>query len=580
LSDQQPLLFLADPQRFWELVTTDDQQKRLDGLGVSDDLVLCEIVRYGFYNRREMIGPLVKFYREWVMKMPEDRRFGFYGHIVGFVENTSVVSINSFLPFIAEDRSRMVVATAVIDYVSLGSLTDDDPMSRVKDIVGMIESGMLENEGAAFGALLNLGDERVCQLLAPLRDSLDLDAVNEAVKCSTGFIHAATADFYMDWLEGIEGHDQDGMFGIVASGLALLKKVSRIDQVWTGHRPFPMRGVTREQLAVMNPPISLADYVKHVAPRLYALERSEPPPRIMPHVLAEWGLKPLTDPSAAAPLDDRAKVSTAYPGGPEPIPGGRIADVRREWWDGEGQIFLIWGILNPNGPTLYALGSREFDGKQRTFFRWMHMLGGCTTYAAEAVEAITYQGIYEDAKSIDRHLVGEREHGLFHVIPSFVIANGGDETLARIARRLLSDGEAAGADWGRHMAYVRRFGSDFFGRAGAEIREFYDAEMAQVKTAGQETPEFLKMLELRYGHLPDFSNAVIPTWTHSPMTPELFEEWWRIIDATDYRRAALGTLKSMWKGASILMSDDMKATLVPWDSVLRFLVGYGLTLPD
>jgi len=122
LSDEQPLLFLTDPQRFWELVTTDDQQKRLDGLGVSDDLVLCEIVRYGFYNRQEMIGPLAKFYREWVMKMPEDRRFGLYRHIVGFVENTSVVSINAFLPFIAEDSSRMMVATAVIDYVSLGSL--------------------------------------------------------------------------------------------------------------------------------------------------------------------------------------------------------------------------------------------------------------------------------------------------------------------------------------------------------------------------------------------------------------------------------------------------------------------------
>jgi len=32
LSDEQPLLFLADLQRLWELVTTDDSQKRLDGL--------------------------------------------------------------------------------------------------------------------------------------------------------------------------------------------------------------------------------------------------------------------------------------------------------------------------------------------------------------------------------------------------------------------------------------------------------------------------------------------------------------------------------------------------------------------
>jgi len=104
------------------------------------------------------------------------------------------------------------------------------------------------------------------------------------------------------------------------------------------------------------------------------------------------------------------------------------------------------------------------------------------------------------ADSIHRHLVGERGHGLFHVIPSFLIVNSGDETLARIAKRLHSDGAAANADWGRHMAYVQRFGSDFFGRAGGEMREFYDARMAEVKAAGQEIPESLKIPERTYGH--------------------------------------------------------------------------------
>jgi hypothetical protein len=65
----------------------------------------------------------------------------------------------------------------VIDFASLGPLTENDPMSRVKDVVRMIESGMLENEGAAFGGLLHIGDRRVCQLLLPLRDSLDREAL-------------------------------------------------------------------------------------------------------------------------------------------------------------------------------------------------------------------------------------------------------------------------------------------------------------------------------------------------------------------------------------------------------------------
>ena len=407
------------------------------------------------------------------MRMTEEQRYAVYRHVAGFVEHTTVVSINAFLPFIAEDNSKMIVSTAVIDYVSLGPLTDGDPMSRVKDIIGMIESNVLENEGAAFGGLLHMGDKRVCDLLIPLRDSLDDDAMNNAVKCSTGFIHSATADFYLDWLEGMEGSDQDGAFGNVASGFGLLKKKSRIDQVATGHRPFPARGSTPEQWKASLKLIPLAEYVQRISRWMYALERAEPPPRIMPHVLTEWGLKPLTDPAETAVLDDRAATPTVYLR-PETIPGGRIVDVKSEWWEGEGNIYLAWGILNPNGPTLYVLGSREFDGKHRLFMRWLHMFGGCTTYAAEMIDEITYQSIYDDAASIHEHLVQNLEHGLFHTIPSFLIVDGGDETLAAIAKRLLASGAAAKGDWGREMAYTRQFGSNFFARAGAELRETYE----------------------------------------------------------------------------------------------------------
>ena len=55
--------------------------------------------------------------------------------------------------------------------------------------------------------------------------------------------------------------------------------------------------------------------------------------------------------------------------------------------------------------TFYVLGSREFDGKHRLFMRWLHMFGGCTTYAAEMIDEITYQSIYDDAASIHEHLV-------------------------------------------------------------------------------------------------------------------------------------------------------------------------------
>jgi hypothetical protein len=554
-----------------------DSEARFAALETLDDLLLVEVVRYGVFNKQEMIGPLASFYRGPVMEMPEERRFAVYQHVAGFVEHTSIVSVNAFLPFIAEDDSRPLVAKAVIDYVSLGPLTDGDPMSRVKDIIQIIESNWLKNEEAAFGALLHIGDKRVCDLLIPLRDSLDRDAMNNAVNSGTGFINSATADFYLDWLEGMEGSDQDGTFGIVASGLGLLKKRSQIDQVATGHRPFPGRDVTPEQWRASLKLIPLAEYVQRISRRMYALERAEPPPRVMPHVLTEWGLKPLTDPAEAAVLDDRAATTTARLES-DIISGGRIVDVKKEWWDGEGNIFLTWGILNPNGPTLYVLGSREFDGKHRTFMRWLHMFGGCTTYAADTTSEITYQGIYEDAVSIHEHLVRNHEHGLFHTIPSFLVANGGDETLAAIAKRLLADGAAAEGDWGQPIAYTRQFGSNFFARAGAEIRETYESMCTEARARGEEPAEFLKWIEVRYGHISDFKDAKIPSWTKASMTPELLEEWWRIVSQREFQVEALVALKTMWEGAPKVLSDEVRANVVPWDPVIRFVEGYGLSL--
>jgi hypothetical protein len=305
VSNDKSLLIERDPDLFLKIVMNDDTDKRFASMSTPDDLLLCEVIRYGIYNKEEMIGPLANLYRKLMTRIPGEDRHSIYEHVVGFIENSSAVSINAFLPFIAEDTAKSIVSRAAIDYVSLGPLTNSDPMSRVKDVIGMIKINMLKNEGAAFGALLHIGDKRVCDLLVPLRDSLDRDAMNIACNCSTGFIHSATVDFYLDWLEGMKGAYEDSAFGVVASGLALLKMKSQTDEVATGYRPFPARDATPEQFKASLKLIPLASYLQTISRRMYALERSEPPPRIMPRVLTEWGLKPSTDRAQAALLDDR-----------------------------------------------------------------------------------------------------------------------------------------------------------------------------------------------------------------------------------------------------------------------------------
>jgi hypothetical protein len=130
----------------------------------------------------------------------------------------------------------------------------------------------------------------VTALLWPVRETLTKEAVDAAVRCSTGFISAAAVEFYLDWLEERQGALDDGLFGSIAAGLLLAQRNAKVDLVMTGSRPFPANGVSSEEYRRMAVMVPLADYTARIAPRLYALYRAEPPPKVMEHVLQILGL--------------------------------------------------------------------------------------------------------------------------------------------------------------------------------------------------------------------------------------------------------------------------------------------------
>jgi hypothetical protein len=586
MSDVKPLLFRDDLKRFIDILVLDDADDRAKALNANpDDIILCEILRYGILNKTAMIAPLAELYRNTVLPhYSRDRRWELSRHVAEMVLNADFVSINAMLPFIAEDDDRQIVATAIIDYVSLGPLTADDPMSRPKDIIGMLEGGVLKNDGAAFGALLHMGDARICKLLWPLRYDLSRDAVDEAIKCSTGFLYSAAVEFEIDWLEEMEGDDRDGLFGLVASGLVLQKKANRHDLVFTGQRPFPIpRDVSAEEqkrnleLAV---PISVAEYTGRIAPRLYALERTEPPPRVMPHVLMAWGLKPITEASESAAVDDRRQSPAAVkPMIPGAIPDGEVVEIADEWSDGEGSILLCWGILNPNGPTLYCLGQRKINGRKRVFFRWMHMLGGRTYYSARSVEELSYNDIFESALGIREFLASRQIPTPFNTIPSFIISNGNDATLAEIAKELIKSDAAAQEDWGREISYLDAFGADFFARAGSEIRLFFETEKSN-PIKDDAAVSYLQFIEARYGHIPAFANAIFPAFRSSALTDEFFDKWWSTIETPKHCLVGFSQLAEMWKGAASMLPQDRAKTAIPFERIIEFLAAYQFELPN
>jgi hypothetical protein len=220
----------------------------------------------------------------------------------------AVVSCNAYLPFIFCETAEGIVGSATIDYASLAELNDGDPMTRVKEVIGLIERERIQNRGAAFGALLFMGDSRVTRLLVPLRDRLALDEVATAMRASTGAMSAASVEFVLDWLEGLDGDPTDGLFGTVASGLVNVRRRLKAPLVMTGLRPFPVSSVTPEEHARVARPIGIDDFTAQIGPRLLDLERTEPEPKIMPVVFETWGI-PL---SAAGGAMSESKIARMH----------------------------------------------------------------------------------------------------------------------------------------------------------------------------------------------------------------------------------------------------------------------------
>ena len=287
--------YLEDQNAWEKLLLNDDREHRLSGYRYGADMLLGEIVRFAALHDPATAAGVRGLYDRFLKRgMSLDARQEIYRHAAEFRDHKGV-SPDVCIPFICEDPDTGICATAVIDWVSAANLTDGDPMSRVKDVIDMIVRGRAQNIGALFGGLLQLGDPRVCALLVPLRDRLTDFEANEAMRSFTGFICAATTEFLLDWLEGLKGDQKDGRFGTVASGLLLLRGGMQSPMVLTGERPFPWDSVAPEEQRRMARYVPIEEYTERIAPRLRALERREPEPKLMPQVLEVWGLSPSDD---------------------------------------------------------------------------------------------------------------------------------------------------------------------------------------------------------------------------------------------------------------------------------------------
>lgn len=295
-------LFLENPRAFMDIVRNHDDEVRAYGLHTFDDLVTCEMLRHGIFSNGSTLLNVRRVYDELFLEAPVDRRLEVYGQVKMIVSGLGGWAAAAFTPFMNLDDDLGIVSTATIDYVSFGTLIDNDPMTRPKDVLEMVIHNVPRNRGAVIGALVATGDPRVCALVEPLRGSLNIGEVTNAAKTFTGLASKSQVDFYLEWLEEIVDDQDDealALFGQVAGGLHLLAFRRSVPFITDGLRPFPAHGQEDEAWSNMRA-IDPDEFAGSIAGRLYDLERREGIPKVMPHIIRGFGLVPRTPPEEIA----------------------------------------------------------------------------------------------------------------------------------------------------------------------------------------------------------------------------------------------------------------------------------------
>jgi len=228
-----------------------------------------------------------------------------------------------------------------------------------------------------------------------------------------------------------------------------------------------------------------------------------------------------------------------------------------------GGIFAAWFMANPNGPTAWALGYVEREGKHELFYRWLHFTGGRTWIIGDLQsDSDMLNGDFGEIvfNSIIRFhnicLASDiNEEPILGVFPSFIITNGNisiNEALRGIMFFALERHE-----WSQEFYLNSRYGADFYSRAGAQIRSALDSARDDPAADQQRVDDMFSM----YAGRPGFSDE-IPRML-APIRPSVSaaRAWWDHANRPDITKQGLNCFAEMWAGATSQISPEFLGDL-------------------
>ena len=197
----------------------------------------------------------------------------------------------------------------------------------------------------------------------------------------------------------------------------------------------------------------------------------------------------------------------------------------------------------------------EEGSRFRFFYRLMHFSGDEIYMmddfsARDAVSADFAELTFNALISLHNHLTVTRgDRPGFDPLPSFVKSNGSIEIDSCLQSLFAHTPAAHSTDWGRELYYLKKYGTDLFGRAGEETREAYERLLRESETDTEIDKDFLKATWHRHAPIDSFRNWRPDAYESRSYSDAAFAAWWSVISNPAFVREALDSFAQAWMGS-------------------------------
>jgi hypothetical protein len=275
-SDYERMSALGDDPDAWQDLS-DEQLKQL---------VIVKCIQYGVTQNASRISMLFGLYRHAMERLDVSERMQLLTQFSAMTEEQKGQGHMGLMMFLAVESNSGIRSSAAMSLAVLFQPEEGDVLSGPQFVVAHLlrEDDKTENQGAALGGILLLGDKRLLPLLEDTWSKLSDEARLGLTRAKSGFVAEAMVEF---WLRCLEKGCSESVFGSVVAAIAKMPAIAQGPFVVDVERVFPAYNDSQNPLHLIRK-TSFSDYFQEIRPRLEALEAKESEPKLIPKIYEIW----------------------------------------------------------------------------------------------------------------------------------------------------------------------------------------------------------------------------------------------------------------------------------------------------